>query len=310
MCSRDSFLFAEHLIFTMETELDTPVFLHGLWRSQTTYWWSKFRSDENNRCLNEPLHHDLQTMKKKSEFSSKRLRHPQLSEPPFAEYPLDVLSAGDLSIKKYYLHPEEEDPDLEHHLRSLMDLDGRTVFKIVRGTLRAEWMAQKLGGVHIYIDRDLPSLMNSYYSFRGGLSWYLSEFVTIVGANADHQKLRELADYLQLEKVDGDHSLLRAHYTKLTRQRVTEKIYTRQEFTDVVAFFRELSLDQAQRYADMIVTPADMSDLKRKAEIEEKVLELTGTKVDFTDYQHKVKEEKVPPSSQILSIIERAKENY
>lgn len=291
----------------METELDTPVFLHGLWRSRTTYWWSKFRMDENNRCLNEPLHHDLQEMKKKSEFSSKRLRHPALYNPPFTEYPSDVPSAGDLSIKKYYLHSDEDDPDLEHHLRSLMDLEGRPVFKMVRGTLRAEWMAKKLNGVHIYIDRDVPSLMNSYFSFRGGLSWYLSEFMTIVGANADRTKFTGLADYLHLEKVDGDHSFMRAHYTKLTRQRVKEKVYTQQEFTDVVTFFRELSLDQAKRYADLLANPDDLNDLNRRAEIEEKVLLLTGTNVDFSDYQHKVKDEKISPSSKIFSIIERAK---
>jgi hypothetical protein len=68
-----------------------PVFLHGLWRSGSTYLWSRFRMSEAARCFYEPLHHGLArlTAERIAHDTPEKIdgnRHPALSDPYFLEF--------------------------------------------------------------------------------------------------------------------------------------------------------------------------------------------------------------------------------
>jgi hypothetical protein len=82
-----------------------PIFLHGLFRSGSTYLFDKFRSDENYCCYYEPFHHVISYLDKDdidiwshNGKTSKRMNHPLLSNPHFFEY-LNCFESG--SIKNF-----------------------------------------------------------------------------------------------------------------------------------------------------------------------------------------------------------------
>ena len=285
-----------------------PVFIQGLTRSRTTYFWSKFRSDPKNYCFYEPLHPLLvdQRPHPSQVVSASILRHPPLKKFVFAEYPLIVRAPIDLGVRRYFLSKDEEVPELEKYFNSLIDLaTGRPIFKLVRLALRGEWLAQKFHGNHIYLDRDLTELVNSYYSFRGRQSWYLKELITIVGANTEGKIFGELAHYLGLESKEGSYQDLRDYYQKVTQDKFSQGEYTRQKMVDLVAFLREIALFQAQKYATLIVTGGDF--LHHREYLEDVLFQLTGTKVDFSDFKFRPKSLEVFPSPEVIKIIERAK---
>lgn len=288
-------------------EHEKPVFIQGLFRSRTTYVLSKFAQDATNTLFNEPLHY-LAGKGPEKQIDPRVLRHPQISDSSLAIYPPDVEVPVDLGVKKYFLTQGESESVLENYLNKLLNsTDKRPVFKFVRMSLRGNWLANKFPGVHVYVDRDLSGLMGSYFSFGRRFGWYLSEFVTIVGANADNPAFEELAKYLELNKKGGSYSELKTYYKDVTAANFDSGKYTKQTMVDIVAFFRQLSLAQANYYANISINSESLRNPEKRRQTSEKLTEITGTIVDLQDFKDKIPQEEVFPSENILTIIRNAR---
>lgn len=69
----------------------SAVFLHGMWRSGSTFLWSRFRESSDAYCFYEPLHHSLSklTAKRIAQDTVEQItasRHPAMDRPYFAEF--------------------------------------------------------------------------------------------------------------------------------------------------------------------------------------------------------------------------------
>ncbi|MBI4157604.1 hypothetical protein HY502_02045 [Candidatus Woesebacteria bacterium] len=288
-------------------QYDKPVFIQGLFRSRTTFVASKFAEDSRNKLIIEPLHPSF-GQAQAQQISPKSLRHPPFKETSLAKIPEDIQVPIDLGIKRYYLKSTEAEPEVKHYFNQLIaSAEGRPVFKFVRMALRGEWLKQNIPGVHIYVDRDLSGLINSYYSFRGRFSWYLSEFVTVIGINADNPVFGGLAHYLGLKKMEGNYHELKDRYRRLTYQKFQDDLYSKQTMVDMIAFFRELAVAQANTYANTIITTNDLRSEDKRHQIAEELTQLTGTIIDFSDYRDRHLRHTVEPSLEILTIIKNAK---
>lgn len=291
----------------LKSKKDKPIFIQGLFRSRTTFVASEFGHDPENKLFNEPLH-PLFGERRQQREAPKSLRHPPLEEGFLAELPTNIESPIDLGVKRYFLKPDEEEPELENYFSKLINTSsGRPVFKLVRMPLRGEWLANKFPGVHVYVDRDLSGLVNSYYSYHGRFSWYLSEFVTIAGANADNPVFARLAEFMGLKKTDGNYFYLKDYYRRLTYQKFREGQFGKQTMVDMVAFFSELAFSQASRYADVIITSEDLRNPDKRKLIAEDLTQLSGSDINFSNFKDKYPKLEIAPSEEVLEIINDAK---
>lgn len=152
------------------TDYRPPVFLSSLWRSGSTYVWSRFRADPLTCCFYEPLHDGLASLTRADiardtpdQIAS--LRHPALAEPYFAEYaPLLRPSGGvprfsaDLAHDRWRLRPTESHPRMARYLDHLIAharAQGRqAVLGCVRAPLRLGWVGrQRLDMRLVHLDR-------------------------------------------------------------------------------------------------------------------------------------------------------------
>lgn len=288
-------------------EHEKPVFIQGLFRSRTTYLLSEFAKDPKNKIFNEPLHPLAGNENLK--LSPKSLRHPPLPPESFAKYPEGILVPVDLGIKRYFLKADEDLPELQNYINTLIiSTEERPVFKFVRMALRGNWTSDKFPGTHIYIDRDLSELINSYYSFHGRFSWYLTELTTIVGTNSDQPVFSELADYMGLTKVDGNYYELRRHFGKISAANFKDGRYSKETMIDMVAFFREIALAEAESYAAAVITSEDLRNPEKRKKTAEILTDLTGSLIDMSGYKDKKPKEFLSPSSNMVALIENARQ--
>lgn len=152
------------------TDYRPPVFLSSLWRSGSTYVWSRFRTDPAACCFYEPLHDGLATMSragiaKDTPSQIAGLRHPALAEPYFSEYaPLLRPFGGvprfsaDLAHDRWCLRPTEQHPRLARYIDRLIaharNQQRQAVLGCVRASLRLGWIGrQRLDMRLVHLDR-------------------------------------------------------------------------------------------------------------------------------------------------------------
>lgn len=269
-----------------------PVFLQSLWRSCSTYFWAKFRTNCDWRCYNEPLHEILLNLDGQGvenvADTAEILRHPHVDEHYFAEYP--QLPEGGVPLfrkrftaENFYLHPQSADEELAAYLGSLFAHAAqnmqRPFLQPNRGLLRAEWMQKSFGGVHLYLNRDIEELLRSYFSFGGNDSYFLQNFATIIGQNANAPFFSELAALKGLKPFSGrTYVEEREHFGRMTAD------WQRQDFSDIVAFIWVTGLAQASRYAGGLIEVARLRDNEYRHALRASLLNLTGSDMDFFDF--------------------------
>lgn len=145
----------------------SPIFIHSLFRSGSTYIFSLFRrSPKNYYSYQEPLHELTFFATQKPELlkidhsieKATMLRHPNIGEGYFKEL-LDVWPSWQQSLKEEavyqsYFAPENKDLGLDFWKVLIDQAKARPVFQECRTSSRIHAIRQELGGHHIYLWRN------------------------------------------------------------------------------------------------------------------------------------------------------------
>jgi hypothetical protein len=180
----------------MSTGEPLPVFVHSWWRTASTYVRDKLRRRDDLCCYGEPLHEVIGHLTLKIVRAPvdpavlKRLHHPALHRTYFADYePLLAEGTGfhkSLSYDRYFLAPAETDTQLEQYLARLIDSarnrNKRAVLAFCRSSLRAAWMKQRFGGLHLALLRNPREQWGSMLEqHRQGGTYFLAGMLAIAG---------------------------------------------------------------------------------------------------------------------------------
>lgn len=165
----------------MSTCSGQTVFVHSGWRCSSTYVWSKFRALPGVRAYYEPWHEQLerltaQTLDAETPANS-GLRHPGGSRPYLGEFGPVLDPAGGVrgyqdrfALDRYFLEPDEEDPDQEIYIGGLIAAararDEAPVLACCRTLGRIDWLKRRFAGFHIVLIRDPVQQWMSFYSLR------------------------------------------------------------------------------------------------------------------------------------------------
>jgi hypothetical protein len=145
----------------------SPIFIHSLFRSGSTYIFSLFRrSPKNYYSYQEPLHELTFFATQKPELlkidhsieKATMLRHPNIGGGYFNEL-LDVWPSWQQSLKEEavyqsYFAPENKDLGLDFWKVLIDQAKARPVFQECRTSSRIHAIRQELGGHHIYLWRN------------------------------------------------------------------------------------------------------------------------------------------------------------
>ncbi|MFK7838920.1 MAG: hypothetical protein AB8B83_01195 [Bdellovibrionales bacterium] len=280
--------------------------MHALWRTGSTYMWGKFRSRDELCCFFEPFHESLIAKTREGllgDFAraAVKFRHETISRNYYEEY--KVADGGGVEnfrsrfiMDRYSLGVSEEDEDLEVYIQSLLDTaeerGQRPVLQFNRSILRAKWMKHHFGGAHIYLNRNLGDVYDSY--IENG--YYLPCYVSIVRQNADHPIFAEIANRFNLEpySYSGKHNedtvidaAKRFKARQVSCSRIARKL-SGQDKKEITAFFWATGLASATGYADMIVdTDRIISGQGRT--MPQMFTDVSGLEFDFSDLRLKTK---------------------
>jgi hypothetical protein len=186
------------------------IFIHAMWRTGSTYVWSKFREQAGYRAYYEPLNEALlyarpghQTLVQDHQ-SQRSLRHPLLHRPYFDEYPVRAgggLTGFDdkLPYARYCLSADDVDEPLTRYIDGLI-AHARThnqvpVFQFNRSLLRSDWLRERYSGFHILLVRDPNDV---WISLRAQSPYFLAAICLIVSENSEHPWMRPFARHWSL----------------------------------------------------------------------------------------------------------------
>lgn len=195
-----------------------PVFLHGLWRSGSTFIWSRFRALPGTYCFYEPLNQGLGrlTAERITRDTADRVegnRHPELETPYFAEFAPLLKRRGvkgfapRMAYAPYALRPDDRDPALEAYIRSLTnhaEAQGKqAVLGFNRTGLRMAWLARRFDhSVNVHLDRDPRAVWHSYQRhMEDGHYTYFTAWLMTLERNAALPFFKPLARRLPLRRL-------------------------------------------------------------------------------------------------------------
>jgi hypothetical protein len=178
------------------------VFLHGLWRSGSTYVWSRFRAASDTLCYYEPLHDGLRRLtreriRRDTPESIQSNRHPALSQPYFAEFASLAAGRGVRGYRRRFAYSrfapaiERDDPALQAYVQGLIDharaSDRSAVLGFNRTGLRIGWLSRRFDACNIHIDRDPVDVFASYLAqLQSGNYYYFTKWMQIIAGNPDY----------------------------------------------------------------------------------------------------------------------------
>ena len=154
-----------------------PLFLHGLWRSSSTYFWNKINSLPGYVCYYEPFHENLalsSTRVLQTSPDRDLMRHPRTDGHYFGGYTFaaDQPLANfrpEFSFESFCMAPDDRDEALACYVQGLI-ADARCrglipAFQPNRSALRIRWLQREFGGHHWYLLRDPCAQWASFKRF-------------------------------------------------------------------------------------------------------------------------------------------------
>lgn len=271
-----------------------PIFLHGLWRSGSTYVWSRFRELPHTYCYYEPLNQGLHRLTlgrigRDTPERTENNHHPQMAQPYFAEFAPLVFGRGvslnkrAFAYDKYVLKAGQQHRALQSYIGSLLDhaanLDKQAVLGFNRTGLRIEWLRNKFDSYNIYIDRDPIDVWHSYEQQRHeGNNTFYTAWLETIERNQQHPLFVPLAKYIGVRK--GAMRFLtrtKSYYTKLIERMSASKRY------QMVAYLWLLCLLEGAKNCDVVIDMARADDKAYLEKLSATIGNLTGAAVDFSD---------------------------
>jgi hypothetical protein len=191
-----------------------PIFLHAAWRSNSTFYWLKFRARPGTLCFYEPLHHGLARLTPRRILgddanTAAYLRHPKPDAPYFAEFapllrPLGGVRryGAHLAYERFHMAEDESHPGLHHYISGLLEharsQGRRAVLGFNRTGGRVAWLKRKFAAFDIHIDRDPAAMWGSYTAERArGNNAFFSMWLRILEANQHHPVWAPLAERMR-----------------------------------------------------------------------------------------------------------------
>jgi hypothetical protein len=179
-----------------------PIFLHGMWRSGSTYVWSRFRANDRSLCFYEPLHDGLSRLTRsriQRDTADQVLsnHHPALATPYFAEFEPLVAFRGVRGYRRRFAYSRfappmsHDDPALEAYVNGLVrharTRERAAVLGFNRTGLRMGWLGRRFDACNIHIDRDPADIFASYLSqLQAGNHYYFVKWMQIIAGNSDY----------------------------------------------------------------------------------------------------------------------------
>lgn len=206
--------------------MQLPVFIHAMWRTGSTYVWSKFRDQPLYRAYYEPFHEVLSTLSRhhrlmetgEAQAISVASHHPLLRSPYFEEYPClpnggVPLFQKSFSYERFCLDKDSSDAALEDYIASLILFaasNGQVpVFQFNRSLLRVGWLIKHFCSINILILRRPVDVWRSFI-LRG--SYYYSSLCLIIGQNQSSPLIAPLARACGIPFFRADNVSQERHY--------------------------------------------------------------------------------------------------
>jgi hypothetical protein len=293
----------------------TIVFIHGLWRTGSTYVWSRFRALPEV-CAYYELFHEALGCETRQELANRSpggwaSRHPHLDTGYFAEYLPLIGGRGIPGFDKSFPvdHFFAENPDtLEPERRYIASLVAHAkrrgqapVFGCCRTIGRAPWLRTRFRGMHILLVRDPRQQWYSGYARRreAGQAYFEVMPYFILG-KAEFAPARRVARMLGIPMVDA--TTVDAEY-----QRYAALLDAADPEQSYAAFYAvlSLSLDRALPVADLVIDIDRLSaDPTYRIGVERAVRARTKLDVSFGDAA--VARHDIPPDLMNFDAIERS----
>ena len=271
-----------------------PVFLHGLWRSGSTYVWSRFRAAEATTCYYEPLHDGLRRLtleriRRDTPDTVQNNHHPAMAQPYFAEFAPLVEGRGVRGYRRRFAYDDfapardRADPPLDAYVQGLIDhargQNRSAVLGFNRTGLRVGWLSDRFDACNIHIDRDPIDIFASYLSqLQAGNFYYFVKWMQIIAGNASYPLFgRALSKF---RAANGLQSLLlgpKKYYRSVADTASMDTLYAITFLAWAVCALHALE------HTDLIIDIALSDRPDYGQEIAASVRELTGLEVSFEE---------------------------
>ena len=273
-----------------------PIFLHGMWRSGSTFIWSRFRALNSTCCFYEPLHHGLArlTAAKIARDTPAVIasnKHPQLSAPYFAEFAPLLKSRGvrayreTLAYHRFALQPGTANPDLARYVTVLLDHAGQSgktaVLGFNRSGLRVGWLREMFKPYDVQIERDPRQIWWSYVQqARKGNFFFLQKWMFVLECNAEHPLFAPIAARLPLRRgaqrvATGE----KAYYRRVLQYMPPDQVY-------LMVFYLWLLLAvHALSHSDLVIDLDRCVDPPYRSQLTEKIGRASSLFVRFDEAQ-------------------------
>lgn len=271
----------------MENQDSSPIFIHSLFRSGSTYLFNVFRrSDSGFWCYQEPLNEKLlikasqpNGFKTRVDGIQELLRHPELDKAYTYEFHVVAdeftkLFREEFSYKQFFFDNSDNLKDIRDYFSALINgAKGRPVFQCCRTSGRVDGLKAAFDGIHIFLWRN-P--WDQWWSYKSD-NYFSSRNMFIADANNLPAFLQSIKNELKIPAFTNTHpSVKHAYFTN--RQLDSSGSY---------ALFYALwchAMLEAKPSCDLAISIDELSLSNSIRETAIKKLEQLGIKgIDFTD---------------------------
>jgi hypothetical protein len=275
------------------------IFLHSMFRAGSTYMFNKFRLNKDFYTYYEPLHHDLERLKKESldiwkydKKATKVMNHPSLDKPHFYEFKTafnnssDNLPFYDTSFAYLEFFKVSKDIELKKYIDNMIYTapeNKKTLFQFNRTSGRIEWFKKNYpNSVNIFLLRNPRDQFESYIQ-RGEIGKNIFIAINL---------------YIILTKKEIFSKLLSSNFLDFTFSdnvpkdlmacmKLTKKVDIKDHYK-IFYYIWLTSYIHATEYADLIIDMDKMNkDNEYKINIENNELISNNSGINFEDYKIK-----------------------
>jgi len=195
--------------------MSTPIFIHSLFRTGSTYIWSKFRKFDDYKCYYEPFHNELLGITKDGldivdKDALKFNKHPDQDKHYFYEYSDFIEDIGVNNFKESFVVQEfcynGDNQPLNTYIDMLLSTDGIPVLQFNRSSLRTKWFVDNYpGSINIYLYRNARDNFMSYERYLLLDNPFFSAMSLVIVAYQHRQPVFNwLHGYIDLPQISGD----------------------------------------------------------------------------------------------------------